>query len=69
MKNFRKELGKLLLDEKEQIKKTQTSSTIAKVILIFGIAVAIITTALCVYTYIDNIAYRKKWQEYDDCGI
>lgn len=69
MKDFKKELLRLLHEEKQQNKKNDISNTFAKVFLILGFATAIITTALCVYSYIDNRMYRKKWEEYDDCGI
>lgn len=69
MKDMRKKLCQLILNEEKQVKSCDTSSTITKVLLVLGFATTIITTALCIYSYLENRAYRKRWEEYDDCGI
>lgn len=69
MKDVKKQFCKLI-SHKNHIKKSNNKCDIMpKVFLIVGLVAGIVTTALCIYSYIDNLAYRRKWKEYDDCGI
>lgn len=69
MKEMKRELLNIILKENKKQAKDEHISTTSKVFIVLGLATAIITTALCVYSYLENRAYRKKWEEYDDCGI
>ncbi len=37
--------------------------------LLLGIAVIATTTAYMIYRYSSDKAYRKKWKDYDECGL
>lgn len=37
--------------------------------LLLGIAVIATTTAYVLYRYSSDKAYRKKWKDYDECGL
>lgn len=37
--------------------------------LLLGIAVIATTTAYVLYRYVSDKAYKKKWKDYDECGL
>lgn len=37
--------------------------------LLLGIAVLATTAAYIIYRYASEKAYRKKWRDYDECGL
>lgn len=37
--------------------------------LLLGIAVIATTTAYILYRYASDKAYRRKWKDYDECGL
>lgn len=37
--------------------------------LLLGLAVVATTAAYVLYRYASDKAYRKKWQDYDECGL
>ncbi len=37
--------------------------------LLLGVAVIATTTAYVLYRYVSDKAYKKKWKDYDECGL
>ncbi|WMJ23956.1 hypothetical protein RBG61_04615 [Paludicola sp. MB14-C6] len=37
--------------------------------LLLGLAVVATTAAYLIYRYTSEKAYRKKWKDYDECGL
>jgi hypothetical protein len=37
--------------------------------LLLGLAVVATTAAYLIYRYANERAYRKKWEDYDECGL
>lgn len=55
------------------MKKVQTSNFPKKpasvISLLLAIAVVATTTAYLIYKFASNKAYRRKWKDYDECGL
>ncbi len=52
------------------MKKNDEKSQIPCISLLLGLAVVATTAAYVLYRYAsDKAAYRRKWKDYDECGL
>ncbi len=49
--------------------KSQLGNAIAIVTLVLGLASLAAAIVYFGYRFLNDRAYTKKWQDYDDCGI
>ena len=49
------------------IEKDKMNGTVISILL--GVAVIATTSAYLIFKFVSERTYRKKWQDYDDCGL
>lgn len=54
----------------KQLQTTEKSKpTLPVISLLLTIAALAVTCAYVLYKYTSDRSYRKKWSDYDDCGL
>ncbi|MFZ2537758.1 MAG: hypothetical protein WAX04_02505 [Oscillospiraceae bacterium] len=51
----------------ETIEKDRKNTTVISIVL--GIAVIASTSAYLIFKFVSERTYRRKWKDYDDCGL
>ncbi len=52
---------------KEIIEKDRKNATVISILL--GVAVIASTSAYLIFKFVSERTYRRKWEDYDDCGL
>lgn len=55
------------MKNQEFIESVRPKSSIISILL--GIAVVVTTTAYLISRHMRDKAYRRKWKDYEDCGL
>lgn len=52
---------------REIIEKNKKNTTCISILL--GVAVVATTSAYLIFKFVSERTYRRKWEDYDDCGL
>lgn len=55
------------MKRREIIEKDNKNATMISILL--GVAVIATTSAYLIFKFVSERTYRKKWKDYDDCGL